>query len=82
MFICLKDLTADLELHNWAIDDSLGGTPKGGPETCHHNFDPLWKGWLSPALIAWRPIREIERFTVAQIKEDFMHHTLDPFADK
>lgn len=31
----------------WAISDVLGTTSNGGPETCHNNFDPPWKEWLS-----------------------------------
>ena len=29
----------------WAIASDLGVTPKGGPEVCHHNFDPLRRIW-------------------------------------
>ena len=30
----------------WAIADGLGHIPKDDPETCYHNFNPLWREWL------------------------------------
>ena len=42
----------------WAIAGGLGLIPKDGPETCHHNFDPLRRGWLplfgTPRGIFWK----------------------------
>ena len=39
----------------WAIAEDLGLIPKDGPETCHHNFDLPWRGWI-PGLATPRGI--------------------------
>ena len=41
----------------WTIANSLGFFPKDDSETCHHDFEPLCRGWLplfnTPRDIIW-----------------------------
>ena len=42
----LEGFNVGLERHRLDIADGLGVNLEGGPETCHHNFDPLRWVWL------------------------------------
>ena len=70
------DLTLELEICRWTIDDGLGICPKTGLETCHRNFDPQKRENLSSALEVWLSWVRGVLLSVAKINEDFtpLHH--------